>query len=171
MYHGMSTSQGKPEIKKFLLEHLKPGDKILDVGAGRGTYHDLLGNDFNWSAVEVWHPTAQYLLSKYNKVYEGSIVDFYYLEDYDLVIFGDVIEHLEVEDAQKVIKHAKEHSKAILIALPYDNEQGPINGNQAEIHRQTKMTPEIFDERYPGFKLILDYKVHAYYYWEREVKE
>ena len=107
-----------------------------------------------------------YLSNLYNTVYEGNITSFWYPCKYDLVIFGDVIEHLEVEDAQECIARAKKNAKAILIALPYDNPQGAIYGNEAEIHRQTGMTPEIFDERYPGFTLVLDYKVHAYYYWE-----
>ena len=170
MYHkyGYSTPQGKAEIRNFLIPTLHPGAKILDVGAGEGTYYHLLGKDYNWSAVEVWPDTAKYLAGFYNTVYEGNIVDFYYPYDYDLVIFGDVIEHLTVEDAQECIARAKEHSKAILVALPYDMEQGALYGNEAEIHRQTKMTPKIFDERYPGFKLILDYRVHAYYYWSKE---
>ena len=166
--YGMSTSEGKQEIKKFLTPTLHPGAKILDVGAGGGTYYHLLGKQYNWSAVEIWHDTAMYLSKFYNTVFEGSITDFWYHDEYDLVIFGDVIEHLEVEDAQECIARAKQHAKAILIALPYDNPQGAIYGNEAEIHRQTGMTPEIFDERYPGFKLILDYKVHAYYYWTKE---
>lgn len=141
--------------------------KILDVGAGEGTYYHLLGKNYDWSAIEIWHDTAIYLSKFYNKVYEGSVVDFWYPEHYDLVIFGDVIEHLTVEDAQECIARAKKNADAILIALPYDMEQGTLYGNEAEIHLQTKMTPEIFNERYPGFELILDYKVHAYYYWSK----
>ena len=168
MQYGCSTREGKSEIKDFLLSKTPYGSKILDVGAGGATYYFLLGPHYDWDAVEIWHNTALYLSNFYNKVYEGSIVDFYYPEEYDLVIFGDVIEHLEVEDAQECIKRAKENAKAILIALPYDNPQGAIYGNEAEIHRQTGMTPEIFNERYPGFELILDYKVHAYYYWHKD---
>ena len=142
--------------------------QILDVGAGGGTYYHLLGRNYDWTAVEIWHDSAIYLSKFYNKVYEGSIVDFWYHNEYDLVIFGDVIEHLEVKDAQECIARAKNYAKAILIALPYNLSQGVLYGNEAEIHRQTKMTPEIFNERYPGFKLILNYKIHAYYYWTKE---
>ena len=168
MPYGCSTNEGKQQIKEYLLERIPKGAKILDVGAGGGTYYKLLGKDFDWSAVEIWHNTAFYLSKFYNKVYEGDIINFYYPEEYDLVIFGDVIEHLTVENAQECVKRAKENAKAILIALPYDNPQGVLYGNEAEIHRQTGMTPEIFDERYPGFDLVLDYGKHAYYYWHKD---
>ena len=161
MPYGCSTPEGKQQIKEYLLERIPKGAKILDVGAGGGTYYKLLGRDFDWTAVEIWHNTVLYLSTFYNKVYEEDIINFYYPEEYDLVIFGDVIEHLTVENAQECIKRAKENAKAILIALPYDNPQGVL-------HRQTGMTPEIFDERYPGFDLVLDYGKHAYYYWHKD---
>ena len=168
MQYGCSTNEGKREIKQFLLAQLPKNAKILDVGAGGGTYYHLLGDQYNWSAVEIWHDAAMHLSHFYNTVYEGNIIDFQYPEEYDLVIFGDVIEHLEIVDAQECIARAKQHAKAILIALPYDYPQDALYGNKAEIHRQIGMTPEIFDERYPGFKLILNYKIHAYYYWTKK---
>ena len=132
--------------------------------------HKLLGKDFDWSAVEIWHNTAFYLSKFYNKVYEGDIINFYYPEEYDLVIFGDVIEHLEVEDAKLCVERAKKNAKAIMIAVPYDTKQGILYGNEAEIHHQTEMSSEIFDERYPGFKRIvyIPHLQYAYYYWSRE---
>ena len=166
--YGMSTPVGKKEIKFFLQTKLKTGAKILDVGAGGGTYYKLLGKNYDWSAIEIWHDTAIYLSTIYNTVYEGDVINFWYPCKYDLVIFGDVIEHLTVENAQECIERAKKNSKAILIAIPYDSPQGAIYGNEAEKHLQTGMTPEIFNKRYPGFKLILDYKSHAYYYWEAQ---
>ena len=36
---------------------------------------------------------------------------------YDLIIFGDVLEHLSIEDAQKVLAIAEENAKAIMIAV------------------------------------------------------
>ena len=168
--YGYSTPQGKQEIKNFLLSTLHKGDKILDVGPGEGTYYNLLGKDYDWSAVEIWHDTAVYAAKFYNKVYEGSIVDFYYPEEYDLVIFGDVIEHLEIEDAKLCIERAKKNAKAIMIAIPYDTKQGILYGNEAEIHHQTEMSSEIFDERYPGFKRVVYISLlkYAYYYWSKE---
>ncbi len=74
--YGMSTKEGKKEIKKFLLARLPKGAKILDVGAGGGTYYKLLGKDFDWSAIEIWHDTANYLKDFYNTVYEDDVINF-----------------------------------------------------------------------------------------------
>ena len=41
----------------------------------------------------------------------------------------------------------KEHTKAILIAAPYDYAQDEMYGNKAEIHLQSDLTPENFEER------------------------
>lgn len=166
--YGTSTWCGKGEIKNFLLSKLQPNDKILDVGAGGGTYYNLLGKNYNWSAVEIWHETVQHISQFYNKVYEGNIIDFWYPEEYDLVIFGDVLEHLSVKDAQECVERAKLNSKAIMIAIPYRYKQNELYGNEAERHIQDDLTPEIFDERYPGFQRIFNNDWYAYYYWHKE---
>lgn len=82
---------------------LAPDAKILDVGAGGGTYYKLLGPQYNWTAVEIWKESAEYIKQFYNTVYQIDIRDFQYQEDYDLIIFGDILEHLSVEDAKKVL--------------------------------------------------------------------
>lgn len=131
---GYSYPQGKREIKDFLLKRLKPNDKICDVGPGEGTYYNLLGSNFDWTGVEIWHDTVEFLKNKYNKIYEADIRNFNYPEDYDLIIFGDILEHLSIEDAQRVLKEARKHTKAIMVAVPYCLKQGSLYGNKAETH-------------------------------------
>ena len=170
--YGYSYSWGKPEIADYLLNKLKPNASILDVGAGGGIYRDLLGYDFKWSAVEIWKDTADYLVDKYDKVYNVDIRNFEYTENYDLIIFGDVIEHLSVEDAQVVIDKAKQHSNSIMIAVPYMLEQESLYGNESEKHLQADLTEENFKERYPDFDAVHIVKtenssIYGYYYWEK----
>lgn len=172
MRYGTSWLKGKKEIKIFLKQQLFPNAKVCDVGPGCGTYYYLLGDGYNWTGVEIWHYAAKYLEDKYNHIYESDIRDFEYPEDYDLIIFGDIIEHLNVEDAQKCIEKARAHSNAIMVAVPYELPQKEIYGNKAEVHLQDDLTPDNFNERYPGFKLI--YEVpgeYGYYYWKKEVKD
>ena len=107
---GMSSWVGKEEIKKFLLPTLHNGDKICDMGPGWGVYRDLLGHQFEWTGVEIWPETVKALTNNYNHVYECNIKDFNYPEDYDLVIFGDVLEHLSVEDAQECVRNSSKMS-------------------------------------------------------------
>lgn len=165
---GMSSQVGKRQIKEFLMPKLKPGMKICDMGPGNGTYHRLLDGKFEWTAVEIWPETADGLRSKYDHVYKMDMRNFDYPEDYDLVIFGDVLEHVSEEDAQECIRKARLHSKSIMIAFPYCTVQGPLYGNDAEKHIQDNCSPEHFDELYPGFELVYREKNYAYYYWAQD---
>lgn len=155
MQYGTSYPYGKQEIKTFLKHNLTQDAKICDVGAGQGTYYHLLGPTYQWTAIEVFKPAAQYLKQFYSKVYEQDIRFFTYEEEYDLIIFGDVLEHMSILEAQKVIEQAKLYSKAIMIAIPYQYKQGALYGNQYEEHKQDDLTPENFNERYPGFRCIV----------------
>ena len=91
-----STGYFKTETKDYILENFPKNTKILDVGAGIGTYSDLLkprGYE-NMDCVEVFQPYIdQYdLKSKYNNVFNHNIVDSdINFNEYDLVIFGDII--------------------------------------------------------------------------------
>ena len=176
MSYGQSTPKGKQEITSFLKSKLPAGAKICDMGAGGGTYYKYLGSDYEWTAVEIWHDAVQYLKQNYNKVYEQNIVDFEYDQYYDLVIFGDVLEHLTIEDAQKCVTAAKQNSNSIMIAIPFNYPQGPIYGNEAERHIQDKLTLEDFNKLYPGFRPVYENYVgkrlhDGYYYWQKELEK
>lgn len=171
--YGFSYPWGKPEITEILLPKLPSGATILDVGAGEGVYKDFLGDNFQWEAVEIWPETANYLKDKYNVVYETDICDFSYPKKYDLIIFGDVIEHLSIPKAKKVLTTAKLFSKIILIAIPYQLKQNMLYGNPSEYHVQSDITLDNFKERYPGFELahLVTQKkkpVYGYYLYEGE---
>lgn len=168
---GYSTPLGKEQVKQFLEKRLKPNMSILDMGPGQGTYYNLLGPNYVWSGVEIWHPAIEALKDKYDFLYEMDIRDFVYVKHYDLVIFGDVLEHMTVADAQKCVAAAKENASMILIAFPYDLEQGAIYGNEAERHIQPHTTPEQFDEYYPDFRRIYYTQEfqYSYYYWRHNI--
>jgi len=162
---GGSYQYGKIEICNFVAENIQTGSTILDVGAGCGTYRYYLGSHYNWEAVEVWQESVDALKQTYNKVYQEDIRKFEYTKDYDLIIFGDVLEHLTVEDAQKVLKEATKHAKHILIGVPYMYEQEAIYGNEAEVHLQPDLTHNNFKERYPGFNFIFGrFDIYGYYW-------
>lgn len=168
--YGDSFAAGKFEIADFLERYLRPRDAICDMGAGVGTYYELLGPDYDWTAVEIWHPSAEYLRTMYSEVYEMDIRDFEYHRYYNLVIFGDVLEHLTVEDAQRTIAKAKKHADMIMVAVPYLLAQESEYGNEAERHLQPDLTDEIFRERYPGFyPVFIVYEErkprYGYYFW------
>ncbi len=155
----------KEEVKEYLKSKFNEDAKILDVGPGRGTYYDLLYDSFkNIDAVEVFKPNIERfdLEEKYNKVYNSDIKDFKY-DYYDVIIFGDVIEHLEIEEAQRVLEYAYNRCKEMIVAVPYCYPQGIQEDNIFEIHKQPDLTPENVLERYPMIKLLSKNDVYGYY--------
>jgi SAM-dependent methyltransferase len=132
------------ENRDFLLSHIDPEDKILDVGAGAGIWADLLasrGHAGQVDAVEIFEPyVARFgLEAKYNHVFLG---DFRNLpirpESYDVLILGDVLEHFEMDDAMVVWEKARRivgPSGKILLSTPIiDFPQGEEEGNIHEAH-------------------------------------
>lgn len=127
---------------------------ILDVGAGAGKWRGILP-EYTMDAVEAFEGTINHfsLRELYQKVFHQDIMSEFCFDGYDLVIMGDVLEHLTVEDAQAILKKI---SCRVLIKVPYMSPQGPINGNDFEIHRQPDLTTEVMAQRYPELTLIAE---------------
>lgn len=160
-----SYSYYKEEVKDYLQSKFDRKATILDVGAGQGTYYDLLHDYFSIiDAVEVFRNNIRRykLHTKYRKVYAMNIKDFIY-RDYDIVIFGDIIEHLTVEDAKNVLKYAYNHCKEMIVAVPYQLKQDEVDGNKYEKHIQDDLTDDIVKERYPMLKLLYKNELYGYY--------
>ena len=62
---------------------------------------------------------------------------------------------MEVDKAQKVLKAAKKKCKDMIVAVPFLYRQGAIYGNPYEEHKQADLTAELFDQRYPGFEVLV----------------
>lgn len=155
----------KEDIKDYLVSRFKGNAKILDVGAGCGTYWELLKNSFKYiDAVEIFQPNIiKYnLKSKYHRVYNADITRFKY-NYYDIIIFGDIIEHLDIEEAKKVLEYAYNHCKEMIVAVPYELEQDEVDGNIYEIHKQDDLTDSIVKERYPYLDLLCKNDFYGYY--------
>ena len=163
----MATSYSfyKDQVKEYLKEKFTENSTILDVGAGEGTYYNLLHDYYkNIDAVEVFKPNIDNfeLEKKYREVYNINICDFKYSK-YDIIIFGDIIEHLKVKDAQKVLKYAYNMCDEMIVAVPYECKQGIAEDNIYEIHKQDDLTPELVLKRYPMLKLLYKNDLYGYY--------
>lgn len=160
-----SYGYGKNLIVHWVKDNFPKGATALDVGACDGKWYELLGDYLLMDACEVYQPNIeQHQLSrKYRKVYWGDIAFMEY-KHYDLIIFGDVIEHMGVIKAQKVLEYAKERCNDLIIAVPYEYPQDAIYGNPYERHIQDDLTPEIFDSRYPGYEVLWANDEYAYYH-------
>lgn len=159
-----SLNKGKKEAVQWIKENFEKGAECLDVGACNGKWFDLVGDYLTMDAIEIWMPNIRKyeLAKKYRMVMCSDIIKANYLF-YDLIIFGDVLEHMSVSEAQKVIEYARPRCRDMLIAIPFLYEQGAKNGNPFEIHIQDDLTPELFELRYPGFKPIFMSDNYAYY--------
>ena len=159
-----SYKEGKVEAVEWVKAHFEKGSSCLDVGACDGKWSTLLGDYLVMDGVEVWEPyiVRNDLKNKYRTLYKADIR--YLLHgDYNLIIFGDVIEHMSVEDARKVLKYAWSHCDDMIVAVPFLHKQGAKNFNPYEVHVQDDLTPELFEERFPGFKPFHISEKYAYY--------
>lgn len=160
-----SLDFGKYDIVEWVKEHFPQGATCLDVGACDGKWNSILGDYLTMDAVEIFRPNIEehHLEQKYRKVFCADIADVKY-EWYDLIIFGDVIEHMEVTKAQKVIEYARPRCKDMIVAVPFQYPQDEMYGNKYERHIQDDLTPDIFSQRYPGMRMIFrPIQDYAYY--------
>lgn len=160
-----SYSYYKDIIKEYLIKQYDKNSTILDVGPGCGTYYNLLHDYFTtFDGVEAFAPNIDRydLRNKYRNVYNKDIKDFEF-DYYDIIIIGDVLEHLSIEDAQKVIKYCEHRCKQLIVAVPYTMSQDAIEDNIYEIHKQDDLTIENMKERYPSLKLLIHNSDYGYY--------
>ena len=161
---GRSNPYGKQEISKFINDNFNTQSEIIDIGCGGGTWRDLLPKFNNIDGVDIYKPNCDKVKCKYRNVYNEDISDFKFDKKYDLAIMCDVLEHMSVEDAKNTIENVKNNCMHILVSVPYKYPQGELYGNDHEKHIQDDLTKELFDERYPGFNLILGNDSFGYYF-------
>lgn len=140
-----SSKEGKYTTRTWISEKADTINQVLDIGAGSGTYINLLKykqpilKHATWIGVEAWEPyIEQYkLLEKYDKIISSDVrlIDFNQFSNIDLVILGDILEHMSKDDAIKLIDILIEKSSYILISIPIIHfPQGEEFGNPFEAH-------------------------------------
>ena len=150
-----STSYFKQQTKEYILNKYGRAAKILDIGAGAGAYYDMLSTEGfkNLDCVEAFenYIVDYKLREKYKNVILGDVtkldIDF---DQYDLIILGDVLEHIQVEDAKVLLNKMKQSN--VLIGVPFESPQGVHFDNTFEIHLQDDLTFINFFERFEGYK-------------------
>jgi 2-polyprenyl-3-methyl-5-hydroxy-6-metoxy-1,4-benzoquinol methylase len=131
-----SSKECKPEI----LDWFNSRDDIhtvIDIGCGSGTYPKLLAHkNYKWIGVEIWEPYIERfkLEEFYDKIYVGNFFRFIHKLEGDCIIFGDVLEHMQIEDAKKAISLADQKFKHVVISTPINYEQEECEGNPYEKH-------------------------------------
>jgi len=148
-----------------------PKFSVLDVGLGfgkwgfliRDTFDVMMGQNFKKADWKI-HITGIEPFSKcitpiqkevYNKILKKDVFEVIdKLGKYDLIMFGDVIEHFEKDKAYKLLDKLLQHSDNIIISTPLGfMPQGAWAGNEREIHR-SGWVPEDFKKYH-----VVEYKI------------
>lgn len=140
-----SDAEGKDWSLGWFRHH-QP-DTVTDVGPGEGTYAHLfrpVHEGVWWTGIEVHRPYIRRFKLKSTKTRrmydEIHIQDVREAPDHlfhrDLVIFGDLLEHVERDDAVTLLQRAEAAGAwHILVSVPIvDSPQGEVDGNPHEAH-------------------------------------
>jgi len=142
---------------------------VLDIGPGEGIYGKIVRKYSPTTeklvGVEIWAPYIEQfkLLEFYDEV---LVCDARIYPDfkYDLVILGDVLEHMTKEEAIALWKKVSKQAKYAIISVPIIHfHQGSANGNPYEIHVKEDWTSEEVMESFPGIVAHEDFAVTGIY--------
>ena len=138
MPESQQPSDGINHVHQEILK--TPKVNVIDVGAGEGKWGKLLKGKVDLvNGIEVWEPYIKKynLLSLYDTLHNVNMMEFKYDDaDYDVMILGDVLEHLKYEDAITFINEAKKHVATIYLIIPISLcvQDGSYYGNPFESH-------------------------------------
>lgn len=112
---------------------------VIDLGAGEGTYSDLLRGwrpEVWWVGVEIYQPYIRRfdLWRKYDAVLlqDGRNINF--PASPFILLAGDVLEHMHRCDALDILYRAQEHAEAIMVSVPVVNYPQHGHDNPHEDH-------------------------------------
>ncbi|SDP38860.1 Methyltransferase domain-containing protein [Nakamurella panacisegetis] len=135
----MSSSEGKGWVKERV-EALAGGPlDVVDVGPGVGTYAKLLAGPSvgRIVGIEIFEPyvTTYRLHEYYDEIIIGDVREVE-LPSTDVVILGDVAEHMTEEQALDLwARSAAAARRAVYLSIPIVHyPQGEIEGNEHEHH-------------------------------------
>lgn len=159
-----------PDNKGFVLEKLQELQPaaVLDVGPGAGAYAQLaraVPSVERVECVEIWEPyISQFgLTSLYDAVHLADVREFENF-DFDVVIFGDVLEHMSRDEALKVYNQARAQARAVIFSIPIIHvPQGAYQGNPYEIHVEDDWHHDEILQWFPGVVEWKEFRVTGVY--------
>lgn len=165
-----------PRAAEVLLDIISKRGKqnyVADIGVGAGYYGKALktrGLAERIVGYEIWPDWIAKYLSDYQKYYCKIIIgdirklhrEFEYI-DYDLVICGDILEHMDKEEAIIIMKSFKA-CRWVLASIPIQRvEQGTWGGNPYEEHKYHWSIEEV--EKNLGLILAKDCGICGVFEW------
>lgn len=136
-----------PEFKNALaqiIESIKP-TRALDIGVGAGTIGEIVKRHHHPCEVFGIEVEASYA-QKFKKYWEAAYVSVEIgnavelsigmaEKRWDVVIFGDVLEHMWKHDALALLGFWQRRSKWVVAIWPNGYEQDAVDSKTSEIHR------------------------------------
>lgn len=137
---------------------------ILDLGCGAGRYPKIFKKKnkvlthATWIGVEIWEPYIEKynLKDLYDRIINLDIrqFDFSSVPYPNLVILGDVLEHMTKEESIALVNNALDNSDRVLISIPVcHSPQGESEGNPYEHHIKPDWSDTEVKDTFPN---ILD---------------
>ncbi len=122
-----SLKSGKAETLAWFQKNADNIKTVVDIGPGSGTYIKLIREDAQccvdakWIGIEIWptYITEFNLESRYNQIInaDARTVDWAELAP-DVVIAGDVLEHMTKQDAVSLVDRILAVAKTLIVSIP-----------------------------------------------------
>lgn len=183
-----SDEQGK-HIALGWYQQIRPAT-VIDIGAGSGTYARLMRETPDeivtdpgatlvrrvwpdrWTAIEAWEPYVDTysLATLYDKILIADARRLAWPEfRADLVIAGDVLEHMTRDQAKTLIKRIKYGAKHLIVSVPVLHlPQDAVGGNPYERHVDHWSAADMARELGEGVRAAWVGDVLGYWWWSRE---
>ena len=125
-----------------IIRLLKP-QTLLDLGAGAGKYGELvkkISPSTKLTSVEIEKDYIKKfrLLSIYDEVWNISVTDLinpkYYDSNFDVIMIGDIIEHLKKSDGIDLLNFLIYRCRWIILEFPHHYLQNSVDGYHSEAH-------------------------------------
>ena len=137
------------------IKELKP-KSILDVGTGSGILEEIVranfGDSIKLDGIEAWSPYIEEykLTERYDNLYNVDAREWDNW-DYDLVMFGDVLEHMNEHQSADMWNKMSQKAGAAIITIPIIHyPQGASFGNPFEIHHEEDWNTERIMKTFSG---------------------
>ena len=157
---GSSGDVGKTIFLDWVLNNVERDERILDVGFGGGVYGKILKAFYyeHIDGVDAWSENIveMGLNFIYDNIFIENVLDFEF-DHYDLIIMGDVLEHISLKDSKALLNRFIDEDKVskLFIQVPYMYENHEEwQGNPYEVHLQDEINEEYMEREFPFLELL-----------------
>jgi glycosyltransferase involved in cell wall biosynthesis len=156
----MSFQSGKASIK-WVMSKIPAPKTALDIGCGEGTYAKMFPK-LEWTGVEIWEPYVERynLRALYPELHVIDVDRWGTDQKYDVCFLGDVLEHMEKDVAQSLVKRAQNWAETVIISIPIGHHpQDACEDNPYERHVTDNWTDAEVKEAFgtPTWSFVEDY--------------